>query len=105
MSTTQREVLDHSIEDHGVEHSQYFPGAGIAHTRWTACFTGIGTSAHEALEDALESAAQAEWDVSGIENDLDTRVTVPEPEGEEDEDGVWVDEPEELWHHVTLYLL
>lgn len=48
-----KRILDYSITDHGVEHSQYFQGDGISFTEYTDCATGCGNSAWNALEDAL----------------------------------------------------
>ena len=50
-------ITDYQITDHGVEHSQYWQGAGVSCSKWVACYTGIGDSPAEALEDALESVA------------------------------------------------
>jgi hypothetical protein len=49
----------YSVESHGVDHAQYFPGAGVSHTVYDDCFTGCGSSEREALEDALESFYQS----------------------------------------------
>jgi hypothetical protein len=51
------------IINHGVDHEQYFSGCGCAFTEYTNVATGIGDSANEAAEDALEMLAQNEWDV------------------------------------------
>jgi len=48
---------------HGIYHEQYFPGCGCAFTSFTDVATGIGESAHEAAEDALELLSQNEWNV------------------------------------------
>jgi len=42
-----KKIADYSITDHGVEHSQYFQGAGVACTKWDDCATGIGNSPWE----------------------------------------------------------
>jgi hypothetical protein len=47
---------------HGVQHEQYFQGAGVSFTDWPECYTGIGSSEKEAANDALEQAAM-EWEV------------------------------------------
>lgn len=39
---------------HGIEHSQYFQGHGLAFTTYTHTATGIGSSSAEALDDAIE---------------------------------------------------
>ncbi len=61
-----RKVTDYEIDDHGVEHSQYFQGAGTGNFDDVA--TGIGNNAEEAFNDALDSLAQNGWDVSEIES-------------------------------------
>jgi len=49
------------VEDFGVEHSQYFQGAGLAHTSFEAIGTGIGSTPAEALDDAIEQLACDDW--------------------------------------------
>ena len=62
----------HAIEafelvDHGIEHEQYFQGCGISCTEYNAIATGCGSNPAEAIDDALESLAQQDWDVDGME--------------------------------------
>ena len=64
------------VIDHEVDHEQYFQGCGVAWTEFTDCATGVGESAHDALEDALESLAQGDWDTSKINNHLSKKVDV-----------------------------
>ena len=52
-------LKDFEIVRHGICWPHYFQGCGIAHTPFEHCATGIGDTEYEALEDALESAAQA----------------------------------------------
>lgn len=59
---------EHQIINHGLEHSQYFQGCGIAYTEYDSFFTGIGQTEYDALEDALEQAACSGMNVEGIEN-------------------------------------
>jgi hypothetical protein len=62
-----KKIEDYSIRDHGVDGEQYFQGAGVAFTKWKDCFTGIGDSPGEALEDALEQLACAgEYDAESL---------------------------------------
>jgi hypothetical protein len=61
---------DYEIIDHGVEHEQYFQGCGVSLTRFGKAFTGIGASAYDALEDALEQAAVSGHKVDHIKNEL-----------------------------------
>lgn len=80
-------VQEYEILDHGVEHSQYFQGCGTAFTEFDDVATGIGETPHEALADALESLAQNDWDMEGIENDLPDDVTYCEGCEYANEDG------------------
>lgn len=89
-----KKVTDHQIIDHGVEGSSYFQGCGVSGTGYDEVYTGIGDSANEALEDALEQAAMSDWDVDGITNDLSEEITVPEDAEEESE----------LHHFVSIRL-
>jgi hypothetical protein len=77
-------ITEHEIRNHGVEHSQYFQGAGTAFTRFDACYTGIGDSLGEALDDAVEQLAMSDeydpkslpdgWDESMLADKVD-RIT------------------------------
>ena len=55
-----KRVAEFSVENHGVDNPQYFRGAGVAFTEWDECFVGIGNTPREALDDALEMAAQSD---------------------------------------------
>jgi hypothetical protein len=55
-------VREFEVVYHGIDHEQFFPGCGTAHTRFTEAFSGIGDSPRAAAEDALEAAAQCSWD-------------------------------------------
>ena len=63
-------VEDYKVVAHGIDGEQYFLGAGIANTDWTDVSVGIGDNPYEALEDALNSAAEIGWKVDAIKNDL-----------------------------------
>lgn len=80
-----KEINDYQIIDHGVNGSQYFQGCGVSGTEYTMVTTGIGDSAHEALEDALEQLAMGEWNVDSIENYLSKGISIPEDAEEESE--------------------
>jgi hypothetical protein len=81
----EKEVVDYEIIDHGIESEQYFQGCGVSYTKFSDCFTGIGESAKEALEDALEQAAESDWNVEGIENKLSEEEIEREDDSEDDE--------------------
>lgn len=47
-------MLLFQIIDHGCDGEQYFPGCGVAYTKYDHCVTGNGDSARDAGEEALE---------------------------------------------------
>lgn len=51
----RRRCIELEVLNHGVEHEQDFQGHGVSFTRFTECVTGIGHTAGEALEDAIEA--------------------------------------------------
>lgn len=57
-------VTEWQILDHGREHEQYFQGCGTAFTKYEHVATGIGDDAREALDDATESVAQQDHDIT-----------------------------------------
>ena len=103
MNTTKAEtkIADYKLLDHGIDHAQYFPGCGVAYTKFDNVQTGCGENFAEALNDALEMIAQTEdnVDLEDLENRINTDLgfkssedwpTTPEanedtPEGEESE--------------------
>lgn len=88
-------IKSHEILDHGVEHSQYFQGCGLAFSTFDDVATGVGDSPFEAAEDALESLAQNGWDVSSINNEESKESELPESDDESDE-------PSEIYHYVSI---
>lgn len=52
---TSKIVQDFEFHDLGVDHAQYFQGAGVAYTTWDEVFVGVGDTAREAASDARES--------------------------------------------------
>lgn len=60
-------VADFQVLDHGEDGSQYFPGCGTAHTNFAHVATGVGDTGTEALDDALDSMAQADHRPSAIQ--------------------------------------
>ncbi len=73
-----RSIGEFELINHGMEHSQYFQGCGIAFTRWGNVITGIGNNPAEAIDGCLEQIAQAEFDAEGME----TRIMAQEGWGE-----------------------
>lgn len=51
------------IINHGVDHPQYFQGCGVSLTEFDHVATGVGESAREAYDDAVEILAQDGYDV------------------------------------------
>ena len=64
---TMRTIGEFELIDHGIEHSQYFQGCGVAFTRFDNVTTGIGDNPAEAIDDCLEQVAQAGFDTEGME--------------------------------------
>lgn len=55
-------VTDYEIVSHGYWQAQYFPGCGVARTRFQHCATGAGMDAVEAYNEALEQIACSDAD-------------------------------------------
>ena len=64
---SRKVIVDFEIVDHGIEGEQYFQGCGLSHSRFEDVATGCGDNPAEAIDDALESLAQNDWDVEGME--------------------------------------
>lgn len=60
-------IGEFELVDHGIEHEQSFQGCGVAFTDYEDIATGIGNDPAEAVDDALESLTQNDWDVDGME--------------------------------------
>lgn len=58
---TERAVRSFELEDHGIDHAQYFLGAGLAFSDFEDIRTGAGSTPREALDDALEQLACSGW--------------------------------------------
>lgn len=97
----QKRIGEFELIDHGIDHSQHFPGCGIFCTSFGNVVTGIGYNMQEAIEDCLEQIAQAEFDA----DELGLRIL--QQEG-------WVvmpitpdvltayDDPESIYYHVSI---
>ena len=59
--------------DHGIDHSQYFQGCGIAFTGFANVVTGIGDNPAEAIDDCLEQIAMNSFDTEGMETRIMTQ--------------------------------
>lgn len=63
----KKTIVEFQVLDHGVNHEQYFQGCGICLTNFTDVATGHGSNYAEAVDDALESLAQNDWDTEHME--------------------------------------
>jgi len=109
-----KRITEYEIINHGVQHSDYFQGCGTCHTEFTDVATGIGVSEREALDDALEMLAQANWDTESnadLQADFDKADDTDEVQAVIDEyaDDIGVDEdgnpPDDYdtpWVHVSV---
>ncbi len=61
------------IINHGIEHSQYFQGCGTSFSVFNICYTGAGSNAKEAYEDAVEQCYQSEIDSKSLDRILPTK--------------------------------
>jgi len=68
-----KSVGEFQIVDHGIEHSQYFQGCGVACTKYEYVVTGIGDNCEEALEDCLDQIMTDGFNTSSIENSEDIK--------------------------------
>ncbi len=59
-------VTDYEVVDHGIDVSQYFPGCGVAFTKFDHVVTGCGDDFSDALNDALSSMEQ----LTGFDTEL-----------------------------------
>lgn len=77
---TTMHVSDYQVIDHGEDGSSYFPGCGTAYTPFAHAVTGMGDTAREALEDALEQMAMNDHETTGSmeENMLSYLPTNPD---------------------------
>ena len=66
-------AIDYEIINHGIEHSQYFQGCGVAFTDFDLVATGIGDNAKEAYEDAVEQLYTMDIDPDSLDKLLPTR--------------------------------
>lgn len=90
-----REVEDYEFEDKGVEHPDYFQGAGVSGTEWDEVFVGIGNSARDAALDAIELWLMS---VGHVDSKLEEITADAEAMGEEEDSG------DDTFHYVALYV-
>lgn len=93
-----KRITDYEIIDHGIQHSQYFPGCGVAFTRFSHVVTGIGKTAFEAALDAIEQIhSLGDYDTDSIE--IAQLVRMPGDGESEDE---LDDTHPDLHHYVSI---
>ena len=108
MTTTERKITDHAIDDHGIDGAQYFPGASNVFTDWTGLAVGRGDNFAEAIEDAMEDLAQQGWDTDGMEARIladegwDALPTMPSAHDDCSTDDHECDDGCELGYYVVL---
>jgi hypothetical protein len=68
----------YEVCDLGIEHPSYFQGFGTAFTPFVNCCYGIGDSYNEALDDALEQAAQMDMNPALLERIRETETINPD---------------------------
>src|ERR1035437_2091889 len=108
--TSDKKIAKYRWEDVGIEHSQYFTGAGTAVTKWDDAFVGEGDDADEAMEDALAEAAQSDYDVSNVVKDRQMSESSPSvaefvrANRDENDWNAHDDEPSELYYYAVLYV-
>jgi len=102
-SNTAKRIGEFELIDHGIEHSQYFQGCGVAFTRFANVATGIGDNPAEAIDDCLEQVAQAGFDTEGMETRIMAQEglkAIPTTPSVADEYGC--DETGEAYYHVSI---
>jgi len=128
--TGRKIVTELQVMDLGVEHAQYFQGAGVADTGWEEVYVGVGMSAREAGEDAAENLYQV-WEVPPeiepllnneleqlsdeedvpLESEVEEHGHVPTEEEETAETGIeeeyeenGMEPAEEVYHYVAIFV-
>lgn len=100
-------IKAYEFRDHGWMYPDYFQGAGLYGTDFDACFTGAGSSVHQAIDDALEQAASSDpaWDVSTCEKkEKGKRVIRSAPYQAWGTDYKVPFKADECYYYVTVYL-
>ena len=65
-----QQTTDYEITDYGIDNASYFQGHGVSYTDFEYCSLGCGDDYRAALEDALEQAAMAGYDITLAVEDL-----------------------------------
>jgi hypothetical protein len=72
-------IASFEVHDLGEDGSQYFPGDTATFSEFEHAQTGVGDTAREALEDALESLAQADIEVTAAQ-EAEMRACLDNPD-------------------------
>lgn len=106
--STRKTVGAYELVDHGIENPQYFQGCGTAFTDYDHVVTGIGDNPAEAIEDALESMAQMDYDTETMENRIkadegwDEIPTTPDVHDDHADSDVDDDDSDGPYYHVSI---
>lgn len=57
-SPNAKPIEQYDTADHGYDHPQYFQGYGVAFSDYEACYTGLGDTLREAIDDAIDQIAE-----------------------------------------------
>lgn len=94
-----KQVVSWSVEDTGIENSQFHQGYGVAYTQWDAVFMGAGDNFEEAFEDAIGNCSSAGYDLEIPQDEFDKEVessgSKAVSEGDYNED---------CWYYVGLFV-
>ncbi len=94
------------IIDHGIEHSQYFQGCGVALTSLKNVVTGIGDNPAEAIDDCLGQVAQAGFETEGMVSRImaqkEWEAIPTTPNVLIDGVGNFISDIEELFYHISI---
>jgi hypothetical protein len=91
-------IEEYEIVDYGVEHGQYFQGAGVTFSQWMDCYVGVGANYNEAARDAIDNCATSGWDTTTIEDIPEDYSNVAHKDCPEDDDMC------ELNYYAILYV-
>ena len=60
-------IAGYEVQDHGVDHAQYFQGCGVAFTEFDEVATGCGDNFAEALDEAIGDLAELGYETEGLD--------------------------------------
>ena len=69
-----KKINDFSVNLRGPMMPDYYDGCGVTFTDWEDVFSGTGFTTDEAVEDALDCAAESDWDTSTIDEEVGTYI-------------------------------